>query len=116
MKEELPQSEKERIPLTFEEFRRPENITADGEITFPRHNNFFMHFLDDKRNLYRKKKALLKLREVRPDLEKELVEAISKAEQKDQTRDRYISKLEPQLYEAYLIMHEYVADDEELFR
>ncbi len=115
-----PEQEK-RPPLSYEEFRHRQKseFYTDGYAP-PFYNNFHLMFIDTEGNHRRTGehgKALQKLREENPDLERTLTEALTHAfnERYNRPTSETRESLEPQLYEAYLIMRKCVHDDEALF-
>lgn len=109
MTEKLHSPEGISRPLSYEEF-------AEGRPIF-RYNNFYLYFIDVPDNIRRMGEhgqRLQKLREENPELERILTDALTRGyieRRSEETR----RQLEPQLYEAYLIMRKHVTNDEELF-
>jgi len=105
-----------RLVLSYEEFtHREKGEKYRGGLGPPHHNNFFLHFLEDPMYGFRDSDSLIGLRDENPELERRLTEEITKAIEEDKNTN-FIFELEPDLYQAYQIMHKYVQDDEELFR
>ena len=123
-------------PLSFEEFRRRISSIIFGEQTVgaPKYNNFFLYFVDIKEFPYddghnkRNTPHFQRFQQEHPELERQLTEALTEpfiARSKgrpDATKIAFavLEKNEPQLYEAYLAMRQYIESDNsieyELFR
>lgn len=139
--DDLPPTQKSpetlKPALTFEEFTAPSPFNP----SMPRYNNFFLYFVDwDPEALMpspQEKPHFQKFLQQNPALAQELITAIAAAYkplqnlgtmnlEKPEVKAMAIAagehfnqirkSLEPQLYQAYLIMHELVDDDEKLFR
>ncbi|MDD4607295.1 MAG: hypothetical protein PHS07_03120 [Patescibacteria group bacterium] len=124
MSEKLPSFEKENYsPLTYDEFiSQPENKQFPEGKEPPMYNNFYLLFIDIENNPHRqdfKNDLLEKLHQENPTLESALTKVLTYAFREDKytpgTLNRIVKQLEPQLYEAYKIMSQYVENDDRLF-
>ncbi len=95
-------------PLTFEQFTK-RNPT-------PKYNNFFTFFEDVGfgRELKRAQPYFRRFAEEHPELERELTDKITNRDSSKFTADS-LAPFEKDLYQAYLIMRQYIEDDTELF-
>lgn len=101
-------------PLTFEEFVARDSALKGHPKVHPRYDNFPMHFMRESMfPQLRETPHFLKLREEHLDLESRLTDAVSNL---NRPRDKAeaLKPYEPDLYQAYLILHNYGVPDEDL--
>lgn len=99
-------------PLTYEEFTTW-NPT-------PVYNNMFLMFLSEPSTDpiimgYRRKPYRFALIQENPELEAELTKEMTNGFLNNENRQSLMKRLEPKLYEAYLIMRKSCLEDSELF-
>lgn len=106
-------------PLTYAEFSTWKTMSKTSTVSFPTYNNFFMLFLDTKANhVARDKKLYKKFQAENPELDQKVTSALTSqyiAGGQYPDIKKILRSVEPLLYEAYCIMHQWVNNDEELF-
>ncbi len=86
----------------------------------PPYNNFFLYFFDVPRNpiseIYRRKEHFVAFKEREPGLERKITSMLTAQAQSRIGTKVVLQPLEPDLYQAYVLMRQYGVSDEVLFR
>lgn len=98
--------------LSFEDF-----TSLDKETGTPHYNNFFVHFLPDEflGKMYRDKAAYELFARNYPDVAIDMARKVGSIDLSQGTQVA-LKPLERDLYNAYLLMRQYVSRDSELFK
>jgi hypothetical protein len=96
--------------LTFEDFIAP----AFG-IPVPIYNNFPLHFQDSEENDYRKTEYFIRFNDENLELTQSLTQRITQLKETKNFNVRSLTKINPDLYQAYIIMRGYGVTNKDLF-
>jgi len=99
------------LPLTFEEFVERDNPSLPGH---PRYDNFPMYFMPKgMAPQLRNTQPFLRFQVEHHDLEARLTHSITNLD-RSKDKSEALKPYEPDLYQAYLILHSYGVSDEDL--